>query len=58
MVIENRMQSPQNFIQWNGVLNTSCMVVLTIFSVIGFYGYLAVGNGIHDTVTLDLPDEP
>ncbi|CAD5219149.1 unnamed protein product [Bursaphelenchus xylophilus] len=58
MIIENRMQSPQNFIQWNGVLNTSCMVVLAIFSVIGFYGYLAVGNEVADTVTLNLPDEP
>lgn len=58
MLIENRMQSPQNFIQWNGVLNTSCMVVLTIFAVIGFYGYLAVGDAVADTVTLNLPDEP
>jgi len=58
MVIENRMQYPQNFIAWNGVLNSSCLVVLAIFSVVGFYGYLAFGDDVKDTVTLNLPDEP
>jgi proton-coupled amino acid transporter len=58
MIIENRMQHPQLFIAWNGVLNTSCGVVLAIFAVVGFYGYLAVGNDVKDTVTLNLPDQP
>ncbi|KAI6241629.1 Aa-trans domain-containing protein [Aphelenchoides fujianensis] len=57
MVIENRMQSPQQFIAWNGVLNSSCLLVLAIFTVTGFYGYLAVGDEVADTVTLNLPDE-
>ncbi|PIC40370.1 hypothetical protein B9Z55_011738 [Caenorhabditis nigoni] len=39
MPIENRMQSPHSFIAWNGVLNSSCLVVLAIFSVTGFYGF-------------------
>lgn len=38
MPIENRMSSPHAFISWNGVLNSSCLVVLAIFSVTGFYG--------------------
>lgn len=58
MVIENRMQHPHMFIAWNGVLNSSCLVVLAIFSVVGFYGYLAFGDDVKDTVTLNLPDEP
>jgi proton-coupled amino acid transporter len=58
MVIENRMQHPQMFIAWNGVLNTSCAVVMAIFAVIGFYGYLAFGDDTKDTITLNLPDEP
>ncbi|KAK0420499.1 hypothetical protein QR680_014722 [Steinernema hermaphroditum] len=58
MPIENRMERPQQFIAWNGVLNFSCVMVLTIFATIGFYGYLAVGDTVHDTVTLDLPNEP
>jgi len=58
MVIENRMQSPQHFIAWNGVLNSSCLVVLAIFAVTGFYGYLSFGDDVKDTVTLNLPNEP
>ncbi|KAI6176670.1 Amino acid transporter, transmembrane family-containing protein [Aphelenchoides bicaudatus] len=58
MIIENRMERPQQFIAWNGVLNTSCGIVLAIFAVIGFYGYLAFGDDIKDTVTLNLPDTP
>ncbi|TKR64576.1 hypothetical protein L596_025084 [Steinernema carpocapsae] len=58
MPLENRMERPQQFIQWNGVLNFSCAVVLTVFATVGFYGYLAVGDSVHDTVTLDLPEEP
>lgn len=58
MPIENRMERPYFFIKWNGVLNSSCLVVLAIFAVTGFYGYLAVGDAVADTVTLNLPDEP
>uniref|UniRef100_A0A7E4WA27 Aa_trans domain-containing protein n=1 Tax=Panagrellus redivivus TaxID=6233 RepID=A0A7E4WA27_PANRE len=56
MPLENRMERPQVFIAWNGVLNSSCLVVLTIFAVVGFYGYLAVGDAVADTVTLNLPN--
>lgn len=49
------MQNPELFISWNGVLNSSCFTVLIIFSIIGFYGYLAFGNAIAETVTLNLP---
>uniref|UniRef100_A0A1I7XB63 Aa_trans domain-containing protein n=1 Tax=Heterorhabditis bacteriophora TaxID=37862 RepID=A0A1I7XB63_HETBA len=58
MPIENRMQSPHSFIAWNGVLNSSCLVVLAIFSVTGFYGYLALGDEVKDTATLNLPNTP
>ncbi|VBB28800.1 unnamed protein product [Acanthocheilonema viteae] len=56
--VENRMTHPQHFIKWNGVLNCSCLVVMIIFTVIGFYGYLAVGDQVSDTVTLNVPHEP
>uniref|UniRef100_A0A0N5BWC5 Aa_trans domain-containing protein n=1 Tax=Strongyloides papillosus TaxID=174720 RepID=A0A0N5BWC5_STREA len=56
--VENRMAKPRQFIAWNGVLNTSSFVVLVIFSITGFYGYLAVGDDVKDTVTLNLPNTP
>ncbi|CAB3402010.1 unnamed protein product [Caenorhabditis bovis] len=58
MPIENRMASPTSFIAWNGVLNSSCLVVLAIFSVTGFYGYLSLGDEVKDTATLNLPMTP
>ncbi|CAJ0598244.1 unnamed protein product [Cylicocyclus nassatus] len=58
MPIENKMQNPQSFIAWNGVLNSSCLVVLAIFSVTGFYGYLSLGDEVKDTATLNLPMTP
>ncbi|KAK6101228.1 Transmembrane amino acid transporter family protein [Brugia pahangi] len=56
--VESRMSQPQLFIKWNGVLNCSCLVVMIIFAMMGFYGYLAVGNEVSDTITLDVPHEP
>ncbi|EFO23086.2 hypothetical protein LOAG_05400 [Loa loa] len=56
--VENRMSQPQLFIKWNGVLNCSCLVVMTIFAMMGFYGYLAVGDEVSDTITLNVPHEP
>ncbi|MFH4976568.1 hypothetical protein AB6A40_003277 [Gnathostoma spinigerum] len=56
--IENRMNQPQFFIQWNGVLNSANLVVLAVYAMVGFYGYLAVGDDVADTVTLNLPQEP
>jgi len=57
MPLENRMEKPQFFISWNGVLNSSCLVVLAVFAIIGFYGYLSVGDAVKDTVTLNLPTD-
>uniref|UniRef100_A0A8R1Y2F6 Aa_trans domain-containing protein n=1 Tax=Onchocerca volvulus TaxID=6282 RepID=A0A8R1Y2F6_ONCVO len=55
--VESRMTQPKLFIKWNGVLNCSCLVVMTIFAMMGFYGYLAVGDEVADAVTLNVPHE-
>ncbi|KAH7731302.1 Protein T27A1.5 a [Aphelenchoides avenae] len=53
--IENQMDQPQHFISRNGVLNTACALVLAVYCTTGFYGYLAFGDDVKDTVTLNLP---
>ncbi|KJH46463.1 transmembrane amino acid transporter protein [Dictyocaulus viviparus] len=58
MPVENRMRNPHAFISWNGVLNSSCIFVLAIFSITGFYGYLSLGDTVKDTATLNLPMTP
>ncbi|VDM68858.1 unnamed protein product [Strongylus vulgaris] len=53
--IENQMDEPLHFITHNGVLNTSCFLVLILYMTVGFFGYLRFGDGIMDTLTLNLP---
>nr|CDJ95029.1 Amino acid transporter domain containing protein [Haemonchus contortus] len=53
--IENQMDEPLHFITHNGVLNTSCLLVLILYMTVGFFGYLRFGNDIMDTLTLNLP---
>ncbi|KAF8359102.1 slc-36.2, partial [Pristionchus pacificus] len=53
--IENEMDEPIHFITANGVLNTSCFLVLILYSTVGFFGYLRFGDGVLDTITLNLP---
>uniref|UniRef100_A0A915P115 Amino acid transporter transmembrane domain-containing protein n=1 Tax=Meloidogyne floridensis TaxID=298350 RepID=A0A915P115_9BILA len=50
--------NPVDFIAANGVLNTACFIVLAVYATTGFYGYLAFGSHVKDTVTLNLPNEP
>ncbi|KAK6053837.1 proton-coupled amino acid transporter 2 domain protein [Cooperia oncophora] len=49
------MDEPLHFITHNGVLNTSCFLVLILYMTVGFFGYLRFGNDIMDTLTLNLP---
>ncbi|CAD5214466.1 unnamed protein product [Bursaphelenchus okinawaensis] len=55
--IENQMDEPPHFISNTGVLNTACLLVLAVYSTTGFYGYLAFGDAVKDTITLNLPNE-
>uniref|UniRef100_A0A1I7TG85 Aa_trans domain-containing protein n=1 Tax=Caenorhabditis tropicalis TaxID=1561998 RepID=A0A1I7TG85_9PELO len=56
--IENQMNEPIHFITPNGVLNTSCILVLLVYMTVGFFGFLRYGNDIRDTLTLNLPQTP
>ncbi|KRX48393.1 Proton-coupled amino acid transporter 4 [Trichinella murrelli] len=57
--VENRMKTPVDFTTWNGVLNTSCIVVTLFYIAFGFFGYIRYGDGIQDSITLNLPyDNP
>uniref|UniRef100_A0A7E4W1L4 Aa_trans domain-containing protein n=1 Tax=Panagrellus redivivus TaxID=6233 RepID=A0A7E4W1L4_PANRE len=55
--IENQLDTPQQFIASNGVLNTACLLVLAMYCTTGFYGYVAFGATVKDTITLNLPNE-
>ncbi|KRY51012.1 Proton-coupled amino acid transporter 2 [Trichinella britovi] len=42
--VENRMKTPVDFTTWNGVLNTSCIVVTLFYIAFGFFGYIRYGD--------------
>ncbi|CAH2076539.1 unnamed protein product, partial [Iphiclides podalirius] len=55
--LENNMKTPEAFGGWNGVLNTSMVIVAVLYTAIGFFGYLKYGDKVHGSITLDLPDD-
>lgn len=53
--IENQMRHPKDMLSWNGVLNTSMILIVCLYIAVGFYGYLVYGDRIESTITLNLP---
>ncbi|CAH0560787.1 unnamed protein product [Brassicogethes aeneus] len=56
--LENNMKNPQDFGGWNGVLNTGMVVVASLYTAVGFFGYLKYGDqAVLGSVTLLLPPD-
>lgn len=54
--LENNMKTPQDFSGWNGVLNTGMIIVTSLYTAVGFFGYLKYGDEARlGSVTLLLP---
>lgn len=49
------MSNPSDFDRKFGVLNIGFMVITTVYTFIGFFGYLKWGEGVEGTLTLNLP---
>lgn len=57
--LENQMKTPQDMKGWNGVLNTSMIIISCLYIGFGFFGYLKFGEAAQGSITLNLPkDEP
>ncbi|XP_067008859.2 proton-coupled amino acid transporter-like protein pathetic [Anabrus simplex] len=57
MPVENSMKHPDHFLGCPGVLNISMTIVVAVYSVIGFFGYLKYGEETQGSITLNLPVE-
>ncbi|KAF5271192.1 hypothetical protein FQR65_LT05336 [Abscondita terminalis] len=57
MPVENSMKKPQHFLSCPGVLNGAMSIVVVLYSVIGFFGYLKYGEETQGTITLNFPVE-
>ncbi|XP_073967616.1 proton-coupled amino acid transporter-like protein acs isoform X2 [Choristoneura fumiferana] len=55
MPVENEMAKPQKFLSCIGVLNTAMFIVISLYAVFGFFGYLQYGDDVKGSITLNLP---
>jgi proton-coupled amino acid transporter len=53
--MENEMKNPRDLIRPMGVLHTGMVIVSSVFAATGFYGYLKFGDGVRQTITLNMP---
>ena len=54
MPLENSMENPQHFISGIGILNIAMVIVVLLYAVIGFLGYIKFGDDVAGSVTLNL----
>nr|CAD7403618.1 unnamed protein product [Timema cristinae] len=57
MPLENNMKTPTHFVGCPGVLNIGMFVVVTLYTSVGFFGYLKYGDETKGSITLNLPTE-
>lgn len=55
--IENKMRTPQDFGGWTGILTLGMVIVVCLYTSIGFYGYLQFGCHVAGSITLNLPSQ-
>ncbi|CAG9792100.1 unnamed protein product [Diatraea saccharalis] len=53
--VENTMAKPQHFLGCPGVLNITMTVVVLLYMLMGFLGYVKYGNLAEGSITLNLP---
>jgi len=56
MPLENSMKHPDHFINKLGILNIAMAIVIVLYGVIGFLGYVRFGDEVLGSVTLNLPE--
>lgn len=54
MPLENNMKTPTHFIGCPGVLNTGMFFVISLYSTVGFFGYLKYQDKTMGSITLNL----
>ncbi|CAK1551551.1 unnamed protein product [Leptosia nina] len=57
MPVENEMAKPEQFLGCPGVLNVAMTVVIALYGIVGFFGYIKFGDEVRGSVTLNLPQD-
>lgn len=55
MPTENTMAKPTHFLGCPGVLLISMSIVVSLYTLLGFFGYLRFGDDVTGSITLNLP---
>lgn len=55
MSLENDMKNPTHFIGCPSVLNFGMGIVISMYALVGFFGYLKYGDTTQASITLNLP---
>ncbi|KAL0839291.1 hypothetical protein ABMA28_016041 [Loxostege sticticalis] len=56
MPVENEMANPRRFLSCPGVLNVAMVIVISLYGVVGFFGYVQFGDAVKGSITLNLPE--
>ncbi|KAK5973862.1 Transmembrane amino acid transporter protein, partial [Trichostrongylus colubriformis] len=56
--LENKMRNPQQMLGFCGVISTSSMVVIVLYTSMGLMGYITYGSQIEGSITLNLTNNP
>ncbi|VDL99331.1 unnamed protein product [Schistocephalus solidus] len=56
--IRNRMINPHKFVLPFGVLNMAMVIVISLCSLLGFFGYLRFGEKTLSSITYNIPNSP
>lgn len=57
MPLENNMKTPHHFIGSFRVLNTAMTMIISIYALVGFFGFLKYGFDVEGSISLNLPTE-
>ncbi|XP_018355306.1 PREDICTED: proton-coupled amino acid transporter-like protein CG1139 [Trachymyrmex septentrionalis] len=57
IALENNMKTPQSFGGYCGVLNIGMTVIVILYIVMGFFGYIKYGSDAKGSITFNLPPE-
>ncbi|KAL6448193.1 hypothetical protein ACFW04_000295 [Cataglyphis niger] len=57
IALENNMKTPQSFGGYCGVLNMGMTVIVILYIIVGFFGYVKYGANAKGSVTFNLPQE-
>ncbi|CAK1588266.1 unnamed protein product [Parnassius mnemosyne] len=57
LALEYNMEEPKRFVGFFGLFNLGMAIIITLYIIIGVFGYLKYGDTIEATITLNLPQE-